>query len=173
MANKKVPFTKLGLDLTPGVVELKVNEEIVIEVKQFLPTFEKFRLVNMVVTESILNGIVNPMLLDYTLDRAILMAYTNIGFTQKQLESDVPYDRILASGLFDKIWDTIPESERQIIFEGVKVLTEKTDKVLASMFSGMGAQTKQFEDFKQFLIADNPFTKELEDQGVIPPQEDA
>ena len=56
--------------------------------------------------------------------------------------------------------------------EGIKVLTEKTDKVLASMFSGLGSQTRHFEDFKDFLIAeDNPFVKDLEDKGVLPKEE--
>lgn len=161
----KINFNKLGLDAPGGVKPVEVNDQT-IDVLQYLPTFDKLRLVNSSITESILNGIVNPQILDYTFDRAVLAYYTNINFTEKQLESDKVYDTLIASGVFDKIWDAIPDQEKQILVDALSAQVDKVDKLLVSMASGLSANTKSFQDTVDFIMSNGPGADALKDKGL-------
>ena len=117
----KVPFSKL---------KCKINEEIktvdfageTIEIKQYLPIQEKLGLIGRVIMAAHEQdeNYSNPVKIDVFTDLEIIFAYTNISFTEKQKE-DLPklYDAICTSGLLNIITIEIPESELNIIKNGV------------------------------------------------------
>lgn len=108
----KVTFSKLGLSKNTEVKEIEWNDQK-IEVKQYLPIEEKIDLVGKVLNESVDdNGYYNPIRLNIYTNMEIIMAYTNISFTEKQKEDILKlYDLFYGCELVDKIFETIPEDE--------------------------------------------------------------
>ena len=108
----KVTFSKLGLSKNTEVKEVEWNDQK-IEVKQYLPIEEKINLVGKVLNESVDdNGYYNPIRLNIYTNMEIIMAYTNISFTEKQKEDILKlYDLFYGCELVDKIFKTIPEDE--------------------------------------------------------------
>lgn len=118
----KVPFTKLKLKVEDSIKELQLNDEITIEVKQYLPIQEKLRLIGDVVMlahEQDANYS-NPVKAEVYRDLEVVFAYTNLSFTEKQKE-DLPklYDMLMSSGLLKEIIMAIPEEEYNKICCGV------------------------------------------------------
>ena len=82
----KVTFSKLGLSKNTEVKEIEWNDQK-IEVKQYLPIEEKINLVGKILNESVDdNGYYNPIRLNIYTNMEIIIAYTNISFTEKQKE---------------------------------------------------------------------------------------
>ena len=51
----------------------------------------------------------------------MISAYTNISFTEKQMETpNKLYDSLLSSGWVRNIFDAIPENEKHIVWNGLK-----------------------------------------------------
>lgn len=164
----KINFNKLNLTFKQEVKEVKLNEssEQVIEVVQYLPTFKKLQLVNEVIINSVLNGVVNSQLLDYVFDRAIISHYTNINFTEKQLGDDKVYDAIITSGLFDRIWDAIPEEEKNTLLNNLKIQEQKVDKLLLAMSTGLSNKTENFKETLDYIVAKGPGAEALKEMGL-------
>ena len=118
----KVPFTKLKLKVEDSIKELQLNEEITIEVKQYLPIQEKLRLIGDVVMQAHEQdaNYSNPVKAEVFRDLEVVLAYTNLNFTEKQKE-DLPklYDMLMSSGVLVKIIEAIPEEEYGKICMGV------------------------------------------------------
>ena len=108
----KVTFSKLGLSKNTEVKEIEWNGQT-IEIKQYLPIEEKINLVGKVLNESVDdNGYYNPIRLNIYTNMEIIMAYTNISFTEKQKDDILKlYDLFYGCELVDKIFETIPEDE--------------------------------------------------------------
>ena len=118
----KVPFTKLKLKTDESVKQVKINDDVIIEVKQYLPVQEKLRLIGDVVMQAHEQdeNYSNPVTADVYRDLEVVFAYSNISFTDKQKE-DLPklYDMLVSSGLMKEIITTIPEEEYGKICCGV------------------------------------------------------
>ena len=118
----KVPFSKLKLKAEDSVKEIQINDEITIEVRQYLPIQEKLKLIGDVVMQAHEQdaNYSNPVKAEVFRDLEIVFAYTNLSFTDKQKE-DLPklYDMLKSSGLLDKIIEAIPEAEYNDIYGGV------------------------------------------------------
>ncbi len=108
----KVTFSKLGLSKNTEIKEIEWNGQK-IEIKQYLPIEEKIDLIGKVLNESVDdNGYYNPIRLNIYTNMEIIMAYTNISFTEKQKEDILKlYDLFYGCELVDKIFETIPEDE--------------------------------------------------------------
>ena len=108
----KVTFSKLGLSKNTEVKEVEWNGQK-IEVKQYLPIEEKIDLIGKILNQSVDdNGYYNPIRLHLYANIEILMAYTNISFTEKQKEDIFKlYDLFMSAGLLDEISRTIPGEE--------------------------------------------------------------
>ena len=108
----KVTFSKLGLSKNTEVKEIEWNGQK-IEIKQYLPIEEKINLIGKVLNESVDdNGYYNPIRLNIYTNMEIIMAYTNISFTEKQKEDILKlYDLFYGCELVDKIFEIIPEDE--------------------------------------------------------------
>lgn len=108
----KPTFAKFGLKVDQSVKMVKFNEQE-FEVKQYLPIGEKLELVSNIVNLSLdNNNFANPMRLKIFSEIEIIKAYTNISFTEKQLEDIYKlYDLLASSGLSNEIFDNIPEDE--------------------------------------------------------------
>jgi hypothetical protein len=113
----KVAFSKLKCKINEEVKVIDFNGEK-IEVKQYLPLSDKLNLITKIIElahEDNYNYS-NPIKIDTYTNIEILFAYTNISFTDK-IRNDIEklYDSCASSGLFEKVFDAIPENELVMI----------------------------------------------------------
>lgn len=119
----KVAFSKLKCKVNDSVTELKLNDEITIEVKQYLPIQEKLKLIGKVLEwahEPDFNYS-NPVKMDVYYFIEMVLAYTNITLTEKQyMETPKIYDLLSSSGILNMIFEAIPQSEKDMIYQGIE-----------------------------------------------------
>ena len=108
----KLAFTKLGLKVNDEIKTIEFNEQV-IEVKQYLPVNEKLEVIAEVLNNSADdNNFANPVKVDVYTAIAVLEAYTNISFTEKQKENVTKlYDMVISTGLYNAIIEAIPNDE--------------------------------------------------------------
>ena len=118
----KVPFSKLKCKINEDIKELKLSDDITIEVKQYLPIQEKLKLIGRVVElahEEDYNYS-NPVKANVFTELEIVFAYTNLSFTDKQKEEPAKlYDLLVSSGTLNEILITIPMDEVTMICDAV------------------------------------------------------
>ena len=108
----KLAFTKLGLKVNDEIKTIEFNEQA-IEVKQYLPVNEKLGVIAEVLNNSADdNNFANPVKVDVYTAIAVLEAYTNISFTEKQKENVTKlYDAVISTGLYNSVIEAIPDDE--------------------------------------------------------------
>lgn len=121
----KVSFTKLGLKVNQEVNKIIVNEQE-IEVKQYLPINERLMLISTVLNDSYDNAnYPNWVKIDMITELAIVEAYTNISFTEKQKEDKCKtYDLLKSNGILKTIIDAIPVDEYVVVVDGIHVMAQ-------------------------------------------------
>ena len=125
----KITMTKLGLTKNTQVEKVEFNGQI-IEVKQYLPVEDKLNLISDIINSSVdTNNFYNPCRLHIYQIVNIVMAYTNISFTEKQKEDVYKlYDLIAGSGLAAAVINAIPADEYEFILQGI-------DETIKSIYS--------------------------------------
>ena len=111
----QITYTKLGLKPDLDIVEvIQISAEHFIEIKQFLPFEKKLEVLSTIINKSVDDrGFYNTARIDFNIKMELIYAYTNIKFTEKQLENPMKiYDNLVASGLLMDIWEKIPELDR-------------------------------------------------------------
>ena len=108
----KLAFTKLGLKVNDEIKTVEFNEQAV-EVKQYLPVNEKLEVIAEVLNNSADdNNFANPVKVDVYTAIAVLEAYTNISFTEKQKENVTKlYDIVVSTGFYNRVIEAIPHEE--------------------------------------------------------------
>ena len=132
----KLAFTKFGIKTNVEVETFEFNEQIV-EVKQYLPINDKLALISEVINNSADdNNFANPVKVDVYATIAIVEAYTNITFTDKQKEDVTKlYDKLVSSDLYQTIIRLIPVEEINGLFDA---LSDSIDAVYNYRNSVMG-----------------------------------
>jgi hypothetical protein len=105
----KVPFSKLQASVNNQDAKVvfynKAGEEIVYEVKYYLPIKDKLELVSNIINNSIDdNGYYNPMRVKLFMTLEIVYAYTNLTFTDKMKEDPYKlYDLLVSNDIFNQV----------------------------------------------------------------------
>ena len=132
----KVPFTKLKCKINEEVKQVKLNDEITIEVKQYLPVQQKLALISRVVEYAHMQdaNYSNPVKVNVIRDVEIVKAYTNIAFTEKQQE-DIPktYDILQSTGILECIIEAIPQKEYMELKAGIQESIQAIYQYINSM----------------------------------------
>ena len=116
----KIGFTKLSLKRKNEVKTITINNNQ-IEIKQYLPVNEKLDLIARVINGAHdQNNFPNPIKIEVIGTLEMIMAYTNISFTEKQKE-DIPklYDLLEENGVIKDIISQIPEDKYNFIIDGI------------------------------------------------------
>lgn len=116
----KIGFTKLSLKRKNETKTISINNNQ-IEIKQYLPVNEKLDLIARVINGAHdQNNFPNPIKIEVIGTLEMIMAYTNISFTEKQKE-DIPklYDLLEENGVIKDIISQIPEDEYNFIIDGI------------------------------------------------------
>lgn len=123
----KISFTKLNKIKSLPVVEISIDDQKVL-VEQYLPLEEKVNLITSVIEQSGNGeeGFFNILKLEAYYIIEMIRAYTNISFTEKQLE-DTPklYDAVHLNGVWTAVADAIPGAEREYIWSNILTLARE------------------------------------------------
>lgn len=155
----KISFNKLAIKTDETIHNLIFNEQN-IEIKNYLSVNEKLDLISWVINQSADDlKFYNVGKLDIFKTIAIIQYYTNINFTQQQLE-DIPklYDLVVSSGLFSKISALIPETETYWIEE---VLGNTVESIYKYQNSIMGILDTVTTDYKDLNFDVNELQKNI------------
>ena len=148
----KVSFTKLNKIKSIPAVSYPFGETE-IEVEQYLPLEKKLDLIIAVIEQSgnSEQGFFNLVQLQtyYTIE--MVKAYTNLSFTDKQME-DIPklYDGLMLNDIWAFVEDKIPETEREYIWNNI---LEMANRVTEYQNSVLGI-LKQLSNNKESLDLD-------------------
>lgn len=141
----KISFTKLSLKRKNEVKTITINNNQ-IEIKQYLPVNEKLDLIARVINGAHdQNNFPNPIKIEVIGTLEMIMAYTNISFTEKQKE-DIPklYDLLEENGIIKDIISQIPEDEYNFIIDGIN---KTVDAVYAYNNSVLGILESVSQDY--------------------------
>ena len=142
----KIAFTKLSLKKDESIKEIEWNGQK-IEVKQFLPTGDKLDLISRVINLSTDdNAFYNPCKVEIFETIEIILTYTNINVTDKQLDDILKiYDLFISSKIKKIIYDAIPDEEINYIN---KSIWATINEVYRYRDSALGIMQSVAEDFK-------------------------
>ena len=146
----KVAFTKLGLKKKDEVKNVDLNG-VTIEVKQYLPVNDKLDLISRVLNASHDQSanFANPIQLEVIGTIEIIMAYTNLSFTEKQKEDYAKlYDLFEENGIIDLIIAEIPEREYNYIIDGVNETADAVYKYQNSVLGILESATKDYSNLE-------------------------
>lgn len=155
----KITMTKLGLTKNTQVEKVEFNGQI-IEVKQYLPVEEKLNLISDIINSSIdTNNFYNPGRLHMYQIVNIVMAYTNISFTDKQKEDIYKlYDLFTGSGLAAAVINAMPIDEYEFILQGTN---ETIKSIYAYNNSAMGILDNISADYSNLELDVNKMHQEI------------
>ena len=118
----KVTFNKLNLTKNTEIKSIDINENI-IEVKQYLPVEEKLELISYIVNMAHDEdyNFSNPVKVEVFAGIGIIKYYTNITFTEKQLENPAKiYDLLNSNNVINNVIAAIPSNEYNEIRTGIE-----------------------------------------------------
>lgn len=161
----KVGFTKLALKKQNIVKTTSINN-IEIEVKQYLPVNDKLDLIARVINGAHdKNNFPNPIKIEVIGTIEIIMAYTNISFTEKQKE-DIPklYDLLEENKIIEQIMSMIPEEEYNFIIDGID---ETVDAVYTYNNSVLGILEAVSQDYSNLDLDATKIQQTLADPNNL------
>lgn len=143
----KIGFTKLSLKRKNEVKTITINNNQ-IEIKQYLPVNEKLDLIARVINGAHdQNNFPNPIKIEVIGILEMIMAYTNISFTEKQKE-DIPklYDLLEENDVIKDIISQIPEDEYNFIIDGINKTVDAVYTYNNSVLGILEAVSKDYSN---------------------------
>ena len=123
----KVSFTKLNKIKSLPIAKINLEDQEIL-VEQYLPLEDKVNLITSVIEQSGNGeeGFFNIVKLEAYFIIEMIKAYTNISFTEKQLEDTTKlYDAIRLNNIWAVVADAIPEVEREYVWNNILALAKE------------------------------------------------
>ena len=160
----KLSFNKLKLKTLEETVNIVINEQE-IEVKKYLPIINKLELVGNVLTNSVdENKFWNIGKLDLFFTLEAIKYYTNITFTDKQLEApDKLYDTIETNHLFSQIKNAIGDDLEKVY----DMLIETVEAIYVYNNSAMGILDSISSDYSNLDLDASKIQQKLADPNML------
>ena len=146
----KIAFTKLGLKRKDEVKTVNINNNA-IEVKQYLPINDKLALISRVINLShdSSNNFANPVQVEVIGTIEIIMAYTNLSFTEKQKEDYAKlYDLLKENGITKDLIGAIPGDEYAFLIDGINESIEAVYKYQNSVLGILEAVSQDYSNLE-------------------------
>lgn len=158
----KVAFSKLGLKEKKETISITINN-VQIEVKQYLPINEKVDLITRIISNTHNPDVnyYNPILLEVISDVEIVMAYTNLSFTEKQKE-DISklFDILDSNDIINQIIDAIPVEEYSFL---IQCIEETIDSIYTYQQSVLGILDTMSKDYSNLDLDATKIQEKLAD----------
>lgn len=159
----KVSLTKLNKIKSLEPVECILGEET-ISVVQYLPIEKKLAIIQNIIEQAGNNeeGFYNIVKLTVFYTIEMLRAYTNISFTEKQLEDPQKlYDIIVLNKIWDTVKQSIPEDEVNYIWENTCALARE---ITNYNHSALGLLNLISNDYDNLNLDVKEITEKLSDR---------
>jgi hypothetical protein len=160
----KLSFSKLKLKMSEEVVNINFNEQT-IEVKKYLPINQKLEMVGNVLTLAADENRfwnIGKLNLFFTLE--VIQYYTNITFTEKQLDDPCKlYDLVKNTGLYSEIDRVISDD----VDYAYSMLKETVEAVYAYNNSVMGILDTISQDYSNLNFDASDIQQKLADPNNL------
>lgn len=159
----KVNVTKLNKIKSLDPIDIKIGEET-ISVVQYLPLEKKLTVMQNIIEQAGNNeeGFYNIVKLSVFYTIEMLRVYTNISFTEKQLEDPQKlYDIIVLNNIWETVKDSIPEKERDYIWENTCALARE---ITEYNHSALGILKLMSDDYENLNFDVQEITEKLSDR---------
>ena len=159
----KVSFTKLNKIKFLEPIDIKIGEET-ISVVQYLPLEKKLAIMQNIIEQAGNNeeGFYNIVKLTVFYTIEMLRAYTNISFTEKQLEEPQKlYDIIVLNNIWNEVKKAIPQSELTDIWENTCALARE---ITDYNHSALGILNLVSNDYDNLNLDVKEMTEKLSDR---------
>lgn len=159
----KVSLTKLNKIKSLDSIDIKIGEET-ISVVQYLPLEKKLTIMQNIIEQAGNNeeGFYNIVKLTVFYTIEMLRVYTNISFTEKQLEDPQKlYDIIVLNNIWETVKDSIPEKERDYIWENTCALARE---ITEYNHSALGMLKLMSDDYENLNFDVQEITEKLSDR---------
>ena len=162
----KVGFGKLQLKMPKETETSVLFNDIEIEVKTYLPINDKLELISNVINNAADdNKFFNPVKLELFYALEVIKHYTNISFTDKQLDEPYKiYDLIKTSGLLAKLMETIGQEELEYNYSMMMTIVESIYKYNNS---AMGILDTISADYSNLDLDATKIQKKLADPNAL------
>lgn len=164
----------LQISTIKDIQKLNIGETT-INIKQYLPISKKRDLVEITLDKAVVGGFINPALEEVYFSIYMIMMYTDIEFTQEEIEDiEGTYDKFESNGLIELIMSSIPVAEYDCCYEyyhqyannftksqtnaaGVvkQILEELPQSAMKASEMIQGFDMNQFENVVNFAAAAN------------------
>ena len=159
----KVSLTKLNKIKSLDPIDIKIGEET-ISVVQYLPLEKKLTVMQNIIEQAGNNeeGFYNIVKLRVFYTIEMLRVYTNISFTEKQLEDPQKlYDIIVLNNIWETVKDSIPEKERDYIWDNTCALARE---ITEYNHSALGILKLMSDDYENLNFDVQEITEKLSDR---------
>lgn len=159
----KVNLTKLNKIKSLDPIDIKIGEET-ISVVQYLPLEKKLAIMQNIIEQAGNNeeGFYNIVKLTVFYTIEMLRVYTNISFTEKQLEDPQKlYDIIVLNNIWETVKDSIPEKERDYIWDNTCALARE---ITEYNHSALGILKLMSDDYENLNFDVQEITEKLSDR---------
>lgn len=159
----KVNVTKLNKIKSLDPINIKIGEET-ISVVQYLPLEKKLTVMQNIIEQAGNNeeGFYNIVKLSVFYTIEMLRVYTNISFTEKQLEDPQKlYDIIVLNNIWETVKDSIPEKERDYIWDNTCALARE---ITDYNHSALGILKLMSDDYENLNFDVQEITEKLSDR---------
>lgn len=151
-------YADLGLKNNQESKIIVING-VEIEVFQYLPIVEKYKLINLTLSESLENNIYNPLKIEVFFNLNLIFNYSTLNFSAEELLDPYDlFDKLEQNKVFEKIIAIIPETEYKYLLENlITTMTRNTQyiqSVAASLdvvFEQMPKLTEGMDELKKGL----------------------
>ena len=118
-----VNYADLGLKNASSPKTIKIGDTEV-KVLQYLPSADKYDLVDITVQKAIEDGVVNPFKLDMYFHLHLVMMYTDIIFSpEDRLDDFTLYDALMTNDVINLVVNAMDEDEYTSLFTMVEELS--------------------------------------------------
>lgn len=159
----KISLTKLNKIKSLEPIDIKIGEET-ISVVQYLPLEKKLTIMQNIIEQAGNNeeGFYNIVKLTVFYTIEMLRAYTNISFTEKQLEDPQKlYDIIVLNNIWNEVKKAIPQSELTDIWENTCALARE---ITDYNHSALGILNLVSNDYDNLNLDVKEMTEKLSDR---------
>ena len=159
----KVSLTKLNKIKSLDPIDIKIGEET-ISVVQYLPLEKKLTIMQNIIEQAGNNeeGFYNIVKLTVFYTIEMLRAYTNISFTEKQLEEPQKlYDIIVLNNIWNEVKKVIPQSELTDMWENTCALARE---ITEYNHSALGILKLMSDDYENLNFDVQEITEKLSDR---------
>lgn len=123
-------FASLDLKNKQNTKVITING-VEIEVFQYLPIIEKYKLINLTLSESLENNVYNPVKIEVFFNLNLIFNYTSLDFSVEEvMEPYDLFDKLEQNEIFKKVIGLIPETEYKYLLENlITTMTRNTQYI--------------------------------------------